>query len=220
MFVSLGADWVHAPASRQEFGLRLTLTLSQYDVDGRCAAWPAPVRFTLDGEEVGPAVPDPVSGCIDLEKVIGPTLEVGETVTVRYETEGRVIATATYHRIAPGLAAILAVPADGQARTGDEIVVVPPPELPTNDAGYPRFYPLDEEQATSWLSDGVRPIEVAKRLPDGIHVKVPRMSGRVAMVVDALAPFKQADVSCEGFASCGGKEASVVGPIYLTVQLP
>jgi hypothetical protein len=216
MFLSLDAAWGSAPANQQAFGYTLTMTLNQWRASDRCDAWPASLRFTIDDEEVGPLVPDPSSGCIDFNVVSGPTLDVRETVTVRYETEGRLLATATYHRLAPGLAAALAVPADGQARAEDEVVVVPPPELPTSIPSDPRFFPFDE--AASSLQHALRPSEPAIRLPDGIHVKVPPLTGRAALLIDGSPWFREADVSCHGFAGCSGKTATVVGPVYLTVQ--
>jgi hypothetical protein len=217
MFVSLYADWNDSPANAQAFGYTLTATLSQKSDAGLCAAPPAPVRFTIDDEEVARPDPDPVSGCIDFSVGFGPTLEARPTVTVRYELDGRLIATATFHRMMPGLDAMLAVPADGQVRAGDEVVVVPPPELPTSSP-YARFYALDEAQASSWVSEGVFPAERELRLLDGIHVKVPPLAGRVALVFDGLASFLEADVTCDGFAACSGEPAAIVGPVYLTVQ--
>jgi hypothetical protein len=178
------------------------------------------VRFAINDEEVGSTAPHPDTGCIEFTAAVGaiPTLEVPEVIEVRYETSGWLHAKATYHRLAPGLNARLAVPADGQVRAGDEIVVVPPSELPTSAPGYPHFYPLDAAQANPWLPEGLRPSDPATRLPDGIHVKVPPMTGRVAMVIDAFASSTEADVVCEGFGGCSGSVANVVGPVYLTVQ--
>jgi len=221
MSVSLSADWDEAPATQQAFGFTVTVVVNQWrDIEARCTRPPAPVRFTVNDEEVGPSEPHPVSGCIDFTALVGPTatLEVPETITVRYEIGERLLATATFHRVAPGLTATLTVPADGVVRAGDEITVVPPPELPTSGPGYPRFYPLDAAPGTPWLAGGVRPGDPATRLPDGIHVKVPSMTGPVAMVIDGSGEFTQADVTCEGFANCSGAVATVVGPVYLTVQ--
>jgi hypothetical protein len=219
MFLSLDVVWDDAPADRQAFGYGLTMTLSQWRAGDRCDAWPAPISFVIDDEQVGPPIPDPNSGCIDFNVVLGPMLDVPETVTARYETEGRQVATATYRRLAPGLAAALVVPVDGQARAGDEVVVVPPPELPTSVPSNTLFYPLDEARASSWPEYGVRPSELATRLPDGIHVKVPPLTGRVALVVDDnYLPFREVEISCDGFAGCSGKTSAVVGPVYLTVQ--
>jgi hypothetical protein len=50
-------------------------------------------------------------------------------------------------------------------------------------------------------------------------VKVPPMTGRVAMVIDSYASlFMEPDLSCDGFARCSASVANVVGPIFLTVQ--
>jgi len=222
MNVSLSADWDDAaPANQYAFGFTVTVVVNQWrDIEARCTPPPAPVRFTINDEEVGPSGPHPISGCIDFLAPVGPipTLEVPETITVRYEMGERLLATATFHRVAPGLSAALTVPADGVVRAGDGITVVPPPELPTSDPGYPHFYPLDVAPGTPSLAGGVRPLDPATRLPDGIHVKVPSMTGPVAMVFDGSGEFTEADVTCEGFASCSGSVATVVGPVYLTVQ--
>ena len=218
MFVTVAAQWDDAPANQEAFGASLTATVRQRRVANRCAPLPAPVRFTIDDQEAGPSTADPVSGCFDFSVTFGPMPAARDTVTVSYESEGRLIATAAFNGLAPGLKAALAVPADGQVRAGDEVVVVPPPELPTSDPGHPRFYPLDAAQASSWVADGVRPTEPAVRLPDGIHVKVPPLAGRVALVVDGTGLFLGADVTCDGFGACAGSAANVVGPLTLTVQ--
>jgi hypothetical protein len=218
MFVAVAARWDDAPATQEAFGASLITTVRQRRVANRCDPLPAPVRFTIDGQEAGPSDADPVSGCFDFSVTFGPTPAPRDTVTVSYESEGAVLATAAFSGLAPGLKAALAVPADGQVRAGDEVVVVPPPELPTSSPGVPRFYPLDAGQASSWVADGVRPAEPAARLPDGIHVKVPPLVGRVALVVDGTGLYLGADVSCDGFGACAGSAANVVGPVYLTVQ--
>jgi hypothetical protein len=218
MFVTVAAQWDDAPANQEAFGASLTATVRQRRVANRCAPLPGPVRFTIDDQEAGPSAADPVSGCFDFSVTFGPMPAAPNTVTVRYELEGRLIATAAFAGLTPGLQAALAAPADGQVRAGDEVVVVPPPELPTSVPGTPRFYPLDATQASSWVADGVRPPEPAARLPDGIHVKVPPLAGRVALVVDGTGLFLGADVSCDGFGACAGSAANVVGPLYLTVQ--
>ena len=218
MFVTVAAQWDNAPASQEAFGASLTATVRQRRVANRCAPLPAPVRFTIDNQEAGPSAADPISGCFDFSVTFGPTPAAPNTVTVRYESDGRLIATAAFTGLTPGLQAALAVPADGQVRAGDEIVVVPPPELPTSNSGTPRFYPLDAAQASSWVADGVRPTEPAARLPDGIHVKIPPLAGRVALVVDGTGLSLGADVSCDGFAACAGSAANVVGPLTLMVQ--
>jgi len=220
MVVSLTADWNDTPATPDALGFNVTLVVNQWrDPELRCTPPPAPVRFTINDEVLGPWASHPTD-CIDILAPVGPipTLEVPETITIRYEIEERLLATATFHRVAPGLNATLTVPADGVVHAGDEITVVPPPELPTSGPGYPHFYPVDPEPGTPWLIGGVRPLEPATRLPDGIHVKVPAMTGRVAMVIDGSGELTQADVTCEGFASCSGGIATVVGPVYLDVQ--
>jgi hypothetical protein len=143
---------------------------------------------------------------------------VRDAVTISYASEAQLIATAAFTGLAPGLKAALAVPADGQVRAGDEVIVVPPPELPTSGPVSARFYPLDAAQASSWVADGVRPAQPATRLPDGIHVQVPPLTGRVALVVDGTGLFLGADVVCDGFGACAGSAANVVGPVTLTVQ--
>ena len=65
-------------------------------------------------------------------------------VTVRYEEDGRQIGEGVFSDLAPGTAATLTAPASGEARAGEQIVILPPPELPTSYAGYAVFFPLDE----------------------------------------------------------------------------
>jgi hypothetical protein len=218
MFVTVAAQWDYAPATQEAFGASLTATVRQRRVNNRCDPLPAPVRFTIDDQEAGPSAADPDTGCFEFSVTFGPTPAARDVVTISYESDGQSLATAAFTGLAPGLKAALAVPADGQVRAGDEIVVVPPPELPTSGPGSPRFYPLDAAQASSWVADGVRPAEPAARLPDGIHVKVPPLVGRVALVIDGTGLFLGADVVCDGFGGCAGSAANVVGPVYLTVQ--
>src|SRR5262245_7114485 len=97
IFVTLAAKWDYRPADRQAFGYTLTTTLKQWRRDqASCDPPPAPVRFTIDGAELEQPTPDPLTGCIDFSVADGPTLEVGEAVTVRYEMNGQLLATATF----------------------------------------------------------------------------------------------------------------------------
>jgi hypothetical protein len=219
--VTVAAEWNAAPTSQQAFGFTLSLAVNQWRrAQAGCTAQLAPVRFTINDEAVGLTRPDPNTRCIDFTVALGPMPDVPEAVTVRYETEGRLLAMAAYHRLAPGPAAVLAAPADGQVRAGDEVVVVPPPELPTSLPTDARFYPLDPAEAARWPQYGVLPEMLPTRLPDGIHVKVPPvppLAGRVALVITGPVFDNQADVACDGFGACQGTTATVVGPVYLTV---
>jgi hypothetical protein len=218
--VTLAAHWSTTPATREALGFTFEISLRQRTVSNRCPDLPASARFTVDGQEVTPLTRDADTGCLFVEVSRGPTLEWEDhPITVRYEAGGGLVAEALYERLTPGTSAVLAVPADGQARAGDEILVVPPPELPTSSPSYPSFYPLDPSADATWLPSGLYALEPAVRLGDGIHTKVPPMTGRIALVF-ASQPWAPDPMvsSCRGFAYCGAVPSGFVGPVFLTVQ--
>jgi hypothetical protein len=218
MYVSVDVDWDYAPPTREALGYTFTVTFRQRPSGSLCEVLPASIRFSIDGQEVGSPIRDPDSGCVTLDAIVGPTLDNHDTMAVAYEKEGRQVATAVFEDLTPGLSAALIVPANGQARAGDEILIVPPPEIPTSDPNFLVFYPLDDAAATTVPVQGVRASEPATRSAVGIHAKVPAVTGRIALAIETFGFEEATYVSCDGFASCFAGSARVVGPIALTVQ--
>ena len=103
------------------------------------------------------------------------------------------IAQATYDGLTPGVAASLASPADGMVHAGDDVVVTPPPELPSSQVLLGSILPLE--------GDPWRPQDIPgslERRPDGVHATMPVFSGRAALVLKG-SPLDPVDGRCKGF---------------------
>ena len=217
MLVRLTANWPWPVATREALGYEISAFVTQRRFNGGpCQKLPTDARVTIDGEEARLSR-DPATGCLDVEVTKGPLLDRrDDPVTVRYEERGRQIAEAVFDKLTPGGRATLVMPSDGIARAGDQILIVPPPELPSSMPGSVRFYPLDAEATATWDPRGVR--VAATRLPDGIHTTAPQMLGRAVAVLDGTPIWPEPVFTCEGFASCDGTGTGTLGPFLLTVQ--
>ena len=216
----VAVSWKFAPASLAELGFTISVLVTQRPPQGatRCRQLPASARFTIDGEQVTDPGHTP-EGCLDVQYTKGPVLDwENAPVTVRYEEDGQLIGEGMFRDLAPGTAATLTVPASGEARAGDEIVILPPSTLPTSIAGYDAFFPLDEPSSVPWSPYGVTEGNRAPtRSADGIHATVPRMVGRAAVMMAGMPYVPQADVVCTGFAACVAITDNTLGPVLLTV---
>jgi hypothetical protein len=175
-----------------------------------CPKLPADLHLLVNGTEA-PAAFDPSSGCLLTTVALDPTPQVG-TVTVDAMDGDRALGQATFSGLAPGGAATLAVPADGAAQAGDEVVVVPPPDLSTAYVGLADVYPLDDTTANAQLY----PTQLADREADGIHLVLPAFSGRAAITVPGMPYVTLPTYSCPGFDFCTADADSTVGPIFVT----
>jgi hypothetical protein len=148
---------------------------------------------------------------LNTEFTTSPTLQPS-TFIVTAEQDGKMIAQATYDGLTPGATASLASPASGMVHAGDDVVVVPPPQLPSSAVSVGSVFPLEGDpwpgsQYTAGLPD---------RQPDGVHTQMPVFSGRAALVVRG-SPFDPgATISCEGFYSCIGTASNMLGPVFVT----
>ena len=175
-----------------------------------CPKLPADLRLLVNGTEV-PAAFDPSSGCLLTTVTSGFSPQVG-TVTVEAMDGDRALGHAEFSGLAPGGAATLAVPADGAVHAGDEVVVVPPPDLSTAYAGPAYVYPLDDTTVGSKLI----PSQLADREADGIHLVVPAFSGRAAIAFWGMPYVPQPTYSCPGFDFCTADADKTVGPVFVT----
>ena len=175
-----------------------------------CPKLPANLHLLVDGTEV-PATLDPSSGCLQTSWTSPLSPQVG-TVTVDALVGGGSIGHAEFSGLAPGAAATLAVPADGVVQAGDEVVVVPPPDLATAYAGSADVYALDDT-TVGWST---LPNRLADRQPDGIHVVVPAFSGRGAITFTGMPYVPLPSYSCPGFDFCTADADNTVGPVFVT----
>ncbi len=148
--------------------------------------------------------------CLNTKLTTSPILQPS-TFTVTAEQDGKMIAQATYEGLTPGAAASLASPADGMVHAGDDVVVAPPPELPSSTVGLGSILPLEGDPWRPQFTAGI-----PDRRPDGVHTQMPVFSGRAALVLQGSPNDPDFTVTCEGFHSCLGAGSSWLGPVYVT----
>lgn len=175
----------------------------------KCPALPSDLRLRVGDQEFAP-VTDPSTGCLNTPIPLGPTPQVG-TVIVDVLAGAAVLAHAEFNGLAPGGGATLAVPADGQVHAGDEIVVIPPPELSAGADAPETFYALDDPTGGRLFSP--KPVT---READGMHVWAPAFTGRAALTFFAQPYVPQASYSCSGFDFCVADADHTLGPVFLT----
>jgi hypothetical protein len=219
--VGVAVSWRFAPRSRSELGFTMSVLVTQRPPTPdatQCRALPPSARFTIDGEDMT-ALGTTLDGCFDLRFTKGPFLEFGNApVTIRYEEDGRQIGEGMFRDLAPGTVATLAEPASGEARPGDQIIILPPPAMPTSTPSVVAFYPLDLPASAEWPRYGVTAGSgPSTRTPDGILATVPRMAGRAAVWMIGMPYAPQAQFTCVGFAFCAAIEDNSLGPVLLTV---
>jgi hypothetical protein len=193
-------------------GYQLAVVIEQVTPFGAtgCPHLPADLHLLVDGTEA-PAAYDPASGCLLTTVASELTPQVG-TVTVDAMDGDRALGHAEFSGLAPGGAATLAVPADGAVHAGDEVVVVPPPDLSTPYEGSAYVYALDDT-TVSWSQF---PTQLADREADGIHLVAPAFSGRAALAFSGMPYGPQPTYSCTGFAICTANADNTVGPVFVT----
>jgi len=210
--VGAGAVFEAQASPLRAAGYQLAVVIIQVETNSRpsCPALPSTLHLLVDDQEV-PLTFDPSSGCLNTSATFGLTPQIG-TVTVDAKDGDQLLAHAEFQGLAPGGGATLAVPADGQVRAGDEIVVVPPPELPTGEASFAIFYPLDD----TTVGAKVYPPQPPVRLADGMHVIVPAFGGRAAVTFGGMPYVPQPSYSCPGFDICTADADDTLGPVFVT----
>ena len=169
----------------------------------------APSLVVTAGNEMLPLDLDQFN-CWNTKFTTSPILQPS-TFTVTAEQDGKMIAQATYDGLTPGVAASLASPADGMVHAGDEVVVAPPPALPSSMLFSGYIYPLEGDPWRPQFTPGF-----ADRRPDGVHTQMPAFSGRAALVILGSPIDPDFVVSCVGFNSCLGLASSFLGPVFVT----
>jgi hypothetical protein len=201
------AHWIDLPATTDQVGYSVFIQLGAYGpTTSACPSWPAAMQFQVDGQEMPLTLDSSCSAMI----TIGPTFQV-DPLTIDLLDGATVVAHAEFDDLTPGTKATLVTPADGTFHPGDDILVVPPPELPTGTTDLAVFYPLDPN-TWSPMGTAVTP----QRLADGVHVTAPALVGRAALAFDGR-PFAQTTdpASCTGFALCSASSSYELGPVLL-----
>jgi hypothetical protein len=210
--VAAGAQFQSQAGPPRAVGYQLAVVIIQVQTSTRptCPTLPSTLHLLINDQEVPPVL-DPSTGCLNTDAAFDLTPQVG-TVTVDAKDGDRLLAHAVFDGLAPGGGATLAVPANGQVQAGDEIVVVPPPELPTGEGTFANFYPLDDTTVAADLYPAQAPV----RLADGLHVPVPTFSGRAAVTFGGMPYVPQATYSCPGFDICTADADTTLGPVFVT----
>ncbi len=175
-----------------------------------CPKVPADLHLLVNGSET-PTTFDSSSGCLQTSWTSALSAQVG-TVTVDAMDGDATVGHAEFSGLAPGGAATLAVPADGAVQAGDEVVVVPPADLPTAYVGAAYVYALDDT-TVGWST---LPGRLADREADGIHVVVSAFSGRGALAFTGMPYVPLPTYSCPGFDFCTANADDTVGPVFVT----
>jgi hypothetical protein len=175
-----------------------------------CPRLPADLRLLVNGTEIPPAF-DPASGCLSTSWTSELSPQVG-TVTVDALDGAGTIGHAEFSGLAPGGGATLAVPADGAVHAGDEVVVVPPADLPTAFVGSAYVYALDDT-SVAWST---LPGQLADREADGVHLTVPAFSGQGAIAFMGMPYVTLPTYSCPGFDFCTANVDDTLGPVFVT----
>jgi hypothetical protein len=208
--VGAAARWTDMTATSPAFGYDMVVLLSQRtSPDNTCPKLPASTTLIVNGGEIAPVF-DSGSGCLDTPIDLGLS-PGGGTITVDVREDGDVVAHAEFDALTPGAGATLASPADGMVHPGDDIVIVPPADLPTAM--------LLGSDATFYIVDAGRSVRLpnaAQRLADGVHVKALSFTGRAAVTVQGMPYIPEPRFSCSGFAACVANADGTLGPVYLT----
>ena len=193
-------------------GYQLAVVIEQVQTSFRpsCPSVPSTVQLLANDTEVPPAF-DPSTGCLNTAVTLGLFPQIG-AVTVDAKDGAQLLAHAEFDGLAPGGGATLAVPADGQVQAGDEIVVVPTSGLPTGEATFADFYPLDDTTVSAKLY----PPQLPVRQADGLHVLVPVFSGRAAVTFGGMPYVPLPSYSCPGFDICTANADNTLGPVSVT----
>jgi hypothetical protein len=208
--IGAAAAWQQGSTTPPGFGYDLAVLITQrYGPDGNCHTPPllAETTFTANGHDFAPVMDQ--YGCVNTPIDLGLSPS-GGPVIVDVRENGGAVAHAQFDGLAPGVGATLAAPAGGMVRAGDDIVIVPPPDLASSMiSGGESFYLID--QGSSISSPGL-----AQRLADGIHVTAPAFTGRAALTVSGMPYIPDPTFSCSGFAACAAIADNTLGPVYLT----
>ena len=210
--VGVAAQFQAQEGPPRAVGYQVAIVIEQVASSGAtgCPHLPGDLHLLVNGTEA-PAAYDPSSGCLlttvtpDLTPQVGP-------ITVDALDGDRALGHAEFSGLAPGGGATLAVPADGTVQAGDEVVVVPPPDLSTSFVGSAFVYALDDT-TVAWSQF---PTQLADREADGIHLVVPAFSGRAAITFLGMPYVPLPTYSCPGFDICTANADSTVGPVFVT----
>jgi hypothetical protein len=205
-------SWSFRPKSVDEVGFVYTITLYQPTGAGSgppCDNLPASLQVTGLGQTL-PLTLNAVD-CLYTSVITPPTLQPSPVVFTA-NLDGTMVGQATFDGLTPGAAASLVSPADGVVRVGDEVVISPPPSLPSNTLSLGDVFPLEE---VPWPGPQTISSEEV-RLADGIHIKMPAFTGRAAVAFEGSPFLPDPTVNCDGFAVCTATPSDVLGPVFVT----
>ena len=207
--IGASAAWSWTAAEPDALGYTVALLLEQKAVEGTCRKAPESTRLTVDDVDV-PLVRDPDTDCLTGQFLSPPVL--GDlAVTARLEEWGELVGEAVFAGLMPGTSATVVRPSDGRVRAGDDVLIIPPPLLPTSFTSRAVYYPLDG----AWLPEGIRAQTPARDF-EGLHVTVPAFTGPAVLIVQGMPPYIPPDVACPGFAHCTEIIELTLGPFMLT----
>lgn len=212
LMAGVGATWSWEAKTPAELGYTLAVVIKQRPEQlgsGECADLPASVQVTVNGAAV--TLNADAANCAQGQLLLGPFLH-DQSAQVEVRDGNEIIAEGTFANLMPGVGASLANPADGRVRSGDEVVMVPPFELPTSEPLVYIFPTGDPQRGVTQLFS----TDLPQRLADGIHFHVPAFVGGGMVVAHGMPYTPDASVTCAGFGVCVGDADNTVGPIFIT----
>jgi hypothetical protein len=212
--LGVAADWLSSVTAADQVGYYFYVLLEQRTVAGVCHPLPPSLQVTANGQEM-PMTLDS-NGCLNSQLTIGPLLQPPPGVmVVAVEDGGRMVAQAMAGNLTPGVGAALAIPADGRVQAGDEIVILPPPALPSAQPSIASVFPLQQTPWPGVLYATSYPV----RLADGIHFTLPSFEGQAAVVMRGTPLIPVPMLTCEGFAVCTAIATNTLGPVLVTESM-
>jgi hypothetical protein len=207
--LSVSADFKATAADQMGFVYTVSVEQVVGPYQNACPAL-APSLVITAGDQTLPLNLDKFN-CLNTTLTTSPILQPS-TFTVTAEQDGKMIAQAPYDGLTPGAAASLASPANGMVHAGDDVVVAPPPQLPSSAVGFGLIIPLEGDP---WPG-GQYTVGIPDRRPDGVHTQMPVFSGRAALILRGSPFDPDVMISCKGFDVCYGTASNLLGPVYVT----
>ena len=209
-----GASWNEDPSTVAETGYQVSADVGWPDRVHSCFPLSPNLRIRVNDGEVTPMV---YGDCQFDVLVMSGAFQQDMPITVELEDGDNVLATAQYDYLFPGANAQLVMPADGQVKTGDPVVLTMPVQPVAAGVTYAEFYWLDTPA-------DVPPFHTFANgtlAPDGstFQTTAPTVTGHAAVVLKSVFDANLGVASsCTGFQSCTAEPNNdTIGPVFVEV---
>jgi hypothetical protein len=212
--VGVSAKWF-AAAGPGQIGFDYYVLVEQRPrADGTCDKLPASLQITALDQPVPVALDS--NGCLKSTLIAGPFLQQPPEVVVTIQQDGKMVAQAMTSALTPGARATLVSPADGIVHEGDEVVVAPPPELPSSGVRGGDIFLLDQPPPNVGQYYTGSPT----RLADGVHATMPAFTGRAALIFRGSPSYiVNPMLTCDRLAICTSIASNILGPVIVTGEM-